>query len=203
MTSSKAILIEDVHGTPFVSVLRCYSKHHFHAQPPRFYPWKLEWKHYRNDMNFSTFVAAAKRVTRRKLRSAYLSLPTVARLNYQIILYFKSGLLCYSKHHFHAQPPRFYPWKLEWKHYHVQPTSPQLSAPTSRRSLATTDRSAPRSTAPSPADFFPSPTHPHMQTRVRFGIQRKSNHQTRHTENEMPIYAIYRIGGPSTHLADG
>ena len=34
MTSSKAILIEDVHGTPFVSVLRCYSKHHFHAQPP-------------------------------------------------------------------------------------------------------------------------------------------------------------------------
>ena len=34
MTSSKAILIEDVHGTPFVSALRCYSKHHFHGQPP-------------------------------------------------------------------------------------------------------------------------------------------------------------------------
>ena len=84
----------------------------------------------------------------------YLPLPTVARLNYQIILYFKSGLRCYSKHHFHGQPPRFYPQKLAWKHYHVQPTSPQLSAPTSRRSLATTDRSAPRSTAPPPTDFF-------------------------------------------------
>ena len=106
-----------------------------------------------------------------------------------ITVLFKTPLPCPA--------PRFYPWKLEWKHYHVQPTSPQLSAPTSRRSLATIDRSAPRSTAPSPADFFPSPTHPHMQTRVRFGIQRKSNHQTRHTENEMPIYAIYRIGGPS------
>ena len=70
-----------------------------------------------------------------------------------ITVLFKTPLPCPA--------PRFYPWKLEWKHYHVQPTSPQLSAPTSRRSLATTDQSAPRSTAPPPADFFlhrPVPT---------------------------------------------
>ena len=56
---------------------------------------------------------------------------------------------------------------------------------------------------PAPGRFFPSPTRPHMQTRMRFEIRRTSNHHTRHTENGLPIYAIYRTGGPSMHLADG